>query len=39
MIGDDVGECAFPNMESIAMLNKNSYKMGGKKERKIGDCW
>jgi len=28
----------FPNMESIAMLNENSYKIGGKRE-KIRDCW
>jgi len=29
-------QCAFPNMESIAMLNENSYKIGGKREKNRG---
>ena len=40
IVGDDVGgfrvQCAFPNMESIAMLTKNSYKIG-KKQGIVGD--
>jgi len=38
MFGGFRVQYTFPNMESIAMLNENSYKIGGKRE-KIRDCW
>jgi len=38
MVGDDVGrfrvQCTFPNIESVAILNENSYKIGGKMRKK-----
>jgi len=34
MLGGFRVQCAFANMKSIAVLNGNSYKMGGKKEEK-----
>ena len=39
-VGDDVGhcffrvQCAFPNMEGVAMLNKNKAVKYGKKNQK-----
>ena len=44
-VGDDVGhcffrvQCAFPNMEGVAMLNKNKAVKYGKNQKKIGGCW
>ena len=41
-IGDDVWgavfriQCEFPNMEGVAMLNKNNNKIGEKSWKKIG---
>jgi len=33
MFGGFRVQYTFPNMESIAMLNENSYKIGGKREK------
>jgi len=35
MFGGFRVQYTFPNMESIAMLNENSYKI----EKNIGNCW
>jgi len=39
MLGGFRVQYTFPNVESIAILNENTYKIGKEEEKKIGDCW